>query len=57
MSSCLRRPYHRRHCERSEAIHSFFLVAAMDCFAALAMTLMDLAVAGILAMTDAPATN
>src|SRR4051794_14906955 len=29
-----------RHCERSEAIHSFF--RQMDCFASLAMTLMDL---------------
>jgi hypothetical protein len=28
---------HQRHCERSEAIHSFAVVN-MDCFAALAMT-------------------
>jgi hypothetical protein len=27
-----------RHCERSEAIHTYFLAAAMDCFASLAMT-------------------
>jgi hypothetical protein len=28
-----------RHCERSEAIHSFFLCGGeMDCFASLAMT-------------------
>jgi hypothetical protein len=27
-----------RHCERSEAIHLSFFVAAMDCFASLAMT-------------------
>ncbi len=27
-----------RHCERSEAIHSYFLCGAMDCFASLAMT-------------------
>src|SRR3984893_15453091 len=28
----------QRHCERSEAIHSFFCAASMDCFASLAMT-------------------
>jgi hypothetical protein len=34
------RPSTFRHCERSEAIHSILPCCAMDCFAALAMTML-----------------